>query len=274
MTKMIQAELNPSELAYLLHTLQAGKVVGVNNAQLFPTEPAIRDALLQLGFEKLQEHGWFVAVEDQSINANDRLLLMVAVMADPALVLTATARFADDAQQVITYYVAEGIVIEQFMSAEGNYVLSQLESVAAITGQLQAAFAFADGDGPAAWTFKFGAAAFQASLAAAKAGAPGELQSALAANGVTADRVDEVAGLIANLRVAGQIEGAAIAGDDLLASAELGILRAPDRAGEWLLAHDRTADEIELTAVHGSQFEAQLGHLIQSLAAAHQKPYA
>ena len=76
--------LEPAELAYLLQTIRTHSVVGVDNAELFPSDEAANEALLKLGRERLEFHGWLTPVAGSSkMNFDPSICYLIAIMADP-----------------------------------------------------------------------------------------------------------------------------------------------------------------------------------------------
>ena len=258
----MQAKLEPAELAYILHTLEAKAVVGVDNAGLFPDETVARDALLKRGFTQLQEHGWFVADNGQ-ISANPRLMLMVAVMANPAYVLTAT-HFSAESQQTITGYLADELVVEQFLTPDGSYQLAQLESATVLMEHFTAAFSLSAGDVPAWPSFIFDSRTFETTLQQARAGDFAALNQALSANNLSAAVVEKISQSICQLKSVGKVEGAAIQAQNLRAWAEFAILR-DDSNRHWLAYTDAQENTIELLPASAEQFLQQFQSLLDRL---------
>ncbi len=259
----MQAKLEPSEFAYLLHILNAEKVVGVNNGRLFPAEPSARDTLLNLGFIRLQEHGWLVGSEGGS-DANDYLMLMVAVVVDPAYTLTATHYLSQDVRQTLTYYANGTIIVEQFLAADGDYVLTRLETTAELVARLRAVFSPLVSEAQRQAPLTFAVEEFENALAEARAGDPTALNRAVLGSAAAADVLPGMAHVVAELRPAGRIEGAAIAGQSLRAWGELVILRDGSGAG-WLVRKDEQANSIELWPAHEEQFEKLVEALLKRL---------
>ncbi len=262
---LVQAELEPSEFAYVLHSLRAENVVGINNEQLVPREAAVRTAQLQLGLAKLLEHGWFVAGED-GIDANDLLMLMVAVVAEPAYVLAATHYLEGNARQTLAYYVNHGISVELFQAASGNYVLSRLATTAELAGRLHAAFGALLA--PPRWSESliFALPEFEAALAQARAGDYAALQAAVANNqGGTAELAD-LSRTLRQLRPVGRIEGAVVVGANPGAWRELALLGQGSTAG-WLARQDEHAHTITLWPADEKQLARLVEELVDALSA-------
>lgn len=251
----MQAKLDTSELAYLFHVLEARRAVGVDNHRLFPAEVSIRDALLEQGLAKLQEHGWFVA-RDGAIDANDELMLMAAVVANPATTLAATHIISSEARQAVTYYLNQGIIVELFMAADGDYVLSRLETVAGLEARVAEVYSAWLTRERAAAPVVFASDRFEEALALAKAGDPGALRQA-----VVSDTSPELLPALARLQLVGHIESAALDNQAVQATGDVAILRAGDGAC-WLARNDERAATIELLPATPANLETMLEQLL------------
>lgn len=258
----MQAKLEPSEFAYLLHTFEASKVVGVRNNQLFPNEPATRQALLNQGFTRLQANGWFVPT-DGKIHSNNRLMLMAAVVASPDYTVMATYYATEGSYQTVTYYVAHKIVIEQFMDSEGDYLLTQLETAEKLIERLATLFGL---ETAVKWQnrLKFELTAFEQALSQAKSGDFHRLETLVLANEVPPSSVNDLIQAIWHLKPVGQIEGAVIIGPRLKAWDELAILQDHESV-YWLVHKDDSLNVIELFPATSEQFEVLLEQLLQRL---------
>ena len=258
---MMQAKLTPPEFAYLLQTLEAQKVVGVNNAELFPTDPAVRDELLNRGLLQLQADGWFVSA-DGKISANSRLMVLVAVIANPEIVLTATHLAESNTRQIVTYYLAAEYVVEQFQTDDGDYVLTQLPAKAALVERLAGLFSL--GEPP--WTqlpaLTFELATFETTLSQARSGSPEGLRQALQANDVPLEALDDLVNTIVGLKPAGKIEGAALAGQHLLDWQELALL-ADSSGRQWLARKDEGENVLELAPPALDRFKRLFRQFLQ-----------
>jgi len=133
------AVLESSEFAYLLATLQAPQVVGVDAPELFPTDPAERERMLAEGSRQLMAHGWLKQLEQPSqYHLNEDLLYLVAVVADPQFVVFTINTQPDGTAQVLLHYLAEPDLVELSVSADQKYTLSILSDRAALLARIQA----------------------------------------------------------------------------------------------------------------------------------------
>lgn len=133
------AILEPSEFAYLLGTLHAPQVVGVDAPDLFPKLPGDQESLYLRGRAKLLEHGWLKQLENPSqyILSPD-LLYWVAVVADPKFVVFTIRSQPDGTQRVLLHYLAEPDIIELSVLPGPKYALAVIPDRAAMLGRVQA----------------------------------------------------------------------------------------------------------------------------------------
>jgi hypothetical protein len=196
------------------------------------------------------------------MNANDHLMLMVAVVIAPRSTLSATHYTSASLRQTLTYYMSEGIIVEQFVAADGDYVLSRLATIDELAGRVRDVFSPVLAAVPAQQRLVFAADVFENAVARAKAGEPSALKQALTA--VAPDALDRMADMIGRLRPVGRIEGAALNAQHLQAWSELAILSAPD-AAIWLARHDNELNTIELVPASEYQFDQMLDSLLKVL---------
>lgn len=264
----MQAKLQPAEFAYLLHSLGAKQVVGVDNAQLFPADDSTRDELLRRGLKQLLAHGWFVADGDQ-VSSNPGLMLLAAAIAAPNATLSATHFPRKDARQIITYYLTDGLIVEQFLTAGGDYQLAQLASPAALVLRLAKIFSLPEEAEPRIESLSFDPAAFEGALSLARKGNLSSLRQIIGVNPVAADKVGDLAGVIATLQPAGKIEVASLAGTRLLSRQELGLLHTGS-GQPWLAAQNLTGRALVLTPADPHRFETLLQYLLENTTYQHQ----
>lgn len=136
----MQVRLEPAELAYLFHTLEVESVFGVDNARLFPADDGVRAELLRNGFAALQEHGWLIP-EGRKLRTNTHVVLMAAVMAQPNQVVILSRYTPTGDKQIVAYYLAQTpeisqIAVEQFLTTEQDFLLTQLDDPSIIVQRL------------------------------------------------------------------------------------------------------------------------------------------
>lgn len=135
---IMQAKLTVDEFAYLLQGLDTRQVIGVDNARLFPTGDLSRTSLLDQGFNSLQEHGWLQA-DGSTFRTHTPLILMCAVVAQPEQTIMLTYKLSSGVEQIITYYLAQEMIVEQFLTSDQEYLLTQLDTYADLVQRLQQA---------------------------------------------------------------------------------------------------------------------------------------
>lgn len=132
------AVLESSEFAYLLATINAGQVVGVDAPDLFPTDAAEREALFAEGGRLLQAHGWLKPLENPSqFHLNENLLYLTAVIADPQFVVFTIRTQPDGSSRVLLHYLAEPDMVELSVTADQKYALSILPDRATLLARIQ-----------------------------------------------------------------------------------------------------------------------------------------
>ena len=79
------AKLEAAELAYLLVTVRARGLVGVEDPRLFPESQIDKDSTFATGLKLLKEHQWLKPGPNGSLRMDDALLYLVAVAAEPEI---------------------------------------------------------------------------------------------------------------------------------------------------------------------------------------------
>ena len=241
---LMQAVLRPSELAYLLQTLGAKRVVGVNNQALFPGDPAANRALLQDGLAVLTEHRWLNKRGNEGIYTDNKLMLMAAIMAAPSMVIFAVLFSSADSYRTVVYYAAPGHVVGQYIAADGNYVLTHFASPNAIVRHWQQATDLSLPDHEADFSLRLPRGEFEAMLSLARSGDGEALRTLVlrhwplteAGNGRTsAAYAEDMAARIATLRPLAQVAVFRYGAARLTPADEL-LLLADARGVVWLAA--------------------------------------
>jgi hypothetical protein len=130
--------LEPAELSYLLQTIRARSVVGVDNTELFPINEAENEALLKLGRERLELHGWLTAVPGTNkMNFNPSICYLIAIMADPEMAVMTLRQEQQGTYQLITHYLAGRVIVEQRRTVDGLYQLGFVASLATAVSRIQ-----------------------------------------------------------------------------------------------------------------------------------------
>lgn len=251
----MQAKLKPSELSYLLHTLGAKKAVGVNNAALFPDEDAAREALLAEGFAALEEDGWLVR-QNGSFRTNTNLMLLTAVLAAPEYTLMLTRRLPDDKKQTITYYLAEGIIVEQFYTADGQYLLTKLDSLADVTERLCLALGIPQEPVGEATAVTLNTNKFESAAEQAKSGSLLEFTNLLSSAGLPKEKAKQLAFQISRFQPVGNIEIAAFSGEQIRGLTNIILLKG--EKGIWAIMPGPQPEQITLQTLDASSLSSLL----------------
>lgn len=132
--------LEPAELSYLLQTIRVRSVVGVDNAALFPADEAENEALLKLGRERLELHGWLKpSPGSNKMNFDPTVCYLIAIMADPDKAVVTLQQEPRGTYQLITHYLAGRVIVEQMRTADGFYQLGFVSSLTTAVSRIQSA---------------------------------------------------------------------------------------------------------------------------------------
>lgn len=123
-------QLTSAELYYLARTFEAPAVVGLDQARLFPADPAEAEAKLALGLQQLKDHGWLRPAEQPGrYNLHDGVMVAAAAVADPQVVILA-ARGSQAGAAMVNIYLAGQLLVEVTVSADELYHLALLPDLA------------------------------------------------------------------------------------------------------------------------------------------------
>jgi hypothetical protein len=122
------AELNSAEFAYLLATIHAQAVVGLDDPTLFPTKSSIQDKTYGQGRKDLETKGWLRPIPDRSdeYELDLDLVEMVSLVADPDFALFTTYNSQDSESQLVLHYLSEDRIVELSASDGDSYHLGTL----------------------------------------------------------------------------------------------------------------------------------------------------
>jgi len=122
------AELEEVEFAYVLATLHAPGLLGVDSPGLFPTAAADRDAVFGAGLRQLQAHGWMKPLaQPGQYDLNAELMELAAVVAEPQFVVFTMTPQPGGYQRLFLHYVAGEDIVE-LSTTLGCYRLLALPS--------------------------------------------------------------------------------------------------------------------------------------------------
>jgi len=108
------AELEKTELAYLLAILEASGVVGIEDPALFPVKTPERDKTYGEGRKKLESNGWLKPSADypDEYELDVFLLEMVAIIAAPENIVATVSNGNKKAGQMVMHYLSNGAIVE------------------------------------------------------------------------------------------------------------------------------------------------------------------
>jgi hypothetical protein len=130
--------LESSEFAYLLACLHATQVVGLETPELFPEDPADRDALIEAGGRQLQSRGWLKRLEHPAqFDLSVDLMVLAAVVADPEFVIFTIRAQPNRSSRVLLHYLAEPDIVELQVTVDGKYALTTVPDRGVLVGRIQ-----------------------------------------------------------------------------------------------------------------------------------------
>jgi hypothetical protein len=121
-------ELETEELAYLLATVGAPGLVGVDDPKLAPSTAKSRDTTFSKGRKQLEAHGWVQEISGKpgEYDLNAGLFHTVAVMAAPEMVVATSHGVAEEDRQLVVHYLVREHIVELWAISEKNYFLARL----------------------------------------------------------------------------------------------------------------------------------------------------
>ncbi len=131
-------ELETAELAYLLATVDASGLLGVDDPKLSPATAKAQEATYSKGRQQLEAHGWIQPIPDKpgEHDLNPGLFQMVAVVAAPEQVIaTSHGESPDDRRLVLHYLVGEHIV-ELWATSDKSYFIASLPDHATLNQRI------------------------------------------------------------------------------------------------------------------------------------------
>lgn len=120
-------ELESSEFAYLLETLHADSVIGLEAPELFPTKQKDQEKVFNAGWDRLLANGWAKPLEDDAFDLDSLLLEMVAVVAAPEFVVATTSNAgARGERELLLHYQGGDRLVEFAVIEDDRYALGIL----------------------------------------------------------------------------------------------------------------------------------------------------
>jgi hypothetical protein len=122
---MSGAELGTPEFAYLLATVEAQDVLGIDTRELFPKAAKKRDKLYAQGRSDLEANGWLEPTDSTTgeYDLNAELFHIVAAIASPDFVLASLREHPPEASGLTVYYFTEDGIAELAPIANGRFRL-------------------------------------------------------------------------------------------------------------------------------------------------------
>lgn len=128
--------LEATELAYLLATVRARSLVGVDDPRLFPESQADRDSVYAAGLKALKEHAWLKPGSGGSLRLDDALLYLVSVAAEPDFVIFTIRESKGGGQKLVLHYLAGTAVVELSATPENTFRLGVIADRATLARRI------------------------------------------------------------------------------------------------------------------------------------------
>jgi len=127
-------ELEFAELAYLLGTVDASGLIGVDDPKLFPSTAKAKEATYSKGRKQLEEHGWIKPISDKpgEHNLNAGLFQLVAVAAGAEQVIATSQGDSPDDRRQVLHYLAGELIVELWATSDKRYFLASLPDRSAL----------------------------------------------------------------------------------------------------------------------------------------------
>jgi hypothetical protein len=247
----MQATLDSNEFAFLLHILNAKAVIGVNNSFLFPADDTLRESLLSQGFNMLQEHGWLLS-EDSKFITNTGLALMAAAIASPERTIMLT-RYMPKGRQTITYYLAQDIIVEQFLTSDQQYFLTRLDTLFDVIDRLWQALQIPDANRMLKEEITIEIGTFENAMKQAKSGDLSILISALHKAGLDSEACEQLAKAIITLHPVGDIELSVLSGVQIKGWDNIVFLHSQDNS-VWAMMRNQESESVTLYPLDAKEF--------------------
>jgi hypothetical protein len=150
------AKLEAAELAYLLVTVRAPGLVGVEDPRLFPESQTEKDATYAAGLKLLKEHGRLKPGPNGSLRMDDALLYLVAVAAEPEFVIFTIRERAGGERQLVLHYLAGPAIVELAATPDGAFHLGMIADRPALARRIAEMLAINPATQPANVEFTIG----------------------------------------------------------------------------------------------------------------------
>jgi hypothetical protein len=117
-------ELDKTELAYLLATVGAKSLIGVDDPKLVPSTAKAQETTFGKGRKQLEANGWIKLVEGKpgEYDLNPGLFHAVAIMAAPEMVVATRRGAAQEDGQVVLHYLVRDLIVELWATAKGYFL--------------------------------------------------------------------------------------------------------------------------------------------------------
>ncbi len=257
--------LEKAEFAYLLATLQATSVVGVDDPALFPTEKEARDAIYGTGFDTLKEHGWLKPAEQPGqLILDDLLLFMAAVVADPAYVVFTARNSGGGNQQLLLHYLAEPEIVELSATPDQKYRLGLVPDRAAMLQRIQEMLGLPEKAEAPRFQFNIEEQAFQTIQNLVGEGKRKQAAAMLRERGVNGTKGESLLSALGSTEAGGIVAVTRASGGQITAGRKVTVYRQVNAS--WLMRRtDAAATTLSLETVQPDTLSTVLGSYFEFL---------
>lgn len=129
--------LEASEFAYLLLTVGAEDVLGLDAPDLFPKNAEAQDQFYRQGWEQLIGNGWVTPLEErENVYEFDPILTeMVAIVGTPQLIV-ATSSTDGSKRQLLLHYVSDETIVELSALENNQFALGLVPELDDLTDRV------------------------------------------------------------------------------------------------------------------------------------------
>lgn len=148
--------LEAEELAYLMVTLSAKSLTGVEDARLCPATQAERETTYAAGLRLLKQNGHLKPGPGGSLRMDDALLYLVSVAAEPEFVIFTFRDMASGERQLVLHYLAGPAVVELSGTPNGKFRIGAIPDRAALAQRIADMLSIQPAAQPASVEFTIG----------------------------------------------------------------------------------------------------------------------
>jgi len=258
--------LDRSEFVVLMDAVEADAVVGIDPAEILPTDEAQLKALLEKGLQLLKERGAVREVDDVNVMDID-LLSMAMLVANPEIAVITTRDNPGLGQQLFLHYAAGDVVVEQTLPDPNHHRWALVPGLAGLVERLLGILLVEDPSGkPFAGSIK--QAAFLEAKQLIEADQLEQGRTKLLASGLSGTGVDDLVEAIASPKFGGMVAILECENGEAVDARNLALVQGTDAA--YLLTQSSADPEtLDITTTDEPKLRSLLTHWLAELSARH-----